>query len=392
MTKTIRVGVIGMGWMGTVHSRSYLNIADRFRQADISASLVACADEVETRARDAQSRFGFTRSTTNWREVVADPEIDMVVITTSNNTHLEMVQAAAAAGKHIFCEKPVGRSPQETAAVQKAAQDNSVLTAVGYNYRWAPVVQYARQLIQEGVLGEITHYRGRFLTDYGSNPNGVLSWRFERDMSGWGTLGDLMSHVIDMGHMLAGPISRVVSQQQQFISERPLSTPGEGTHFSVGGQGPKGPVTNEDYVGAMGQFSNGAPATFEVCRVVKGQDCEMAFEVNGTKGALKWNYERMNELQLRLPEDEDRREGFTLLRAGPQHPLFADFYPGLGMSMGYEDLKLIEAYQFAQSIVAGKQGEVGFDAALAVAEVLAAMSRSWESDQWETVTALEVKS
>ena len=388
MKHTIGVGIVGMGWMGTVHSRGYRSIADRFDNGQAAASLIVCADEVPARAQDAQQRFGFQRSVTDWREVVADPEVDVVVIATSNNTHLQICQTAAAAGKHIFCEKPVGRNPHETAAIYQAACDASILTAVGYNYRWAPVLRYAHQLIRAGKLGEITHYRSRFLVDYGSDPNGVLSWRFQQDLAGLGTLGDLMSHVIDMAHMLVGPIARVISQQKQIISQRPVPIPGEGTHFSVGGEGPLGNVTNEDYVGGLVQFTHGAPGTFEVCRVVKGHDCEFSLEVNGTKGALKWNYERLNELQLRLPENQHEQEGFTLLRAGPHHPQFADFYPGMGNSMGYDDLKLIEAYQFTRSIADGRQGKPGFSEALAVAQVQDAMFRSWSSEHWEEVKAI----
>src|SRR5262249_49803741 len=210
MAQTIGVGVIGMGWMGQVHSRSYRMIADRFRDAGIQARLIICADDVPARAREAQQRFGFEQSATDWKQVISDPQVQVVNITAPNYLHVEMAEAAAAAGKHVFCEKPVGRSPQETAAIERAARRAGVLTWVGYNYRWAPVVQYARQLIRDGKLGDLTHYRGRFLVDYGSNPDGVLSWRFQRDLAGSGTLGDLMSHVLDMAHMLAGRIERVV--------------------------------------------------------------------------------------------------------------------------------------------------------------------------------------
>ena len=385
MSEPIGVGVIGMGWMGTIHSRAYRGLFDRFQDNDISARLVVCADEVEARAKQAQVRFDFLHRTTDWRQVVSDPEVELVVVATSNNTHLEMVRAAAAAGQHIFCEKPVGRSPQETASIHQAASEAGVLSAVGYNYRWVPVVGYARQLIREGRLGEITHFRGRFLVDYGSNPQGVLSWRFQKEISGSGTLGDIMSHLVDMAHMLVGRIGRVVSHQKTFIADRPLTTAGEGTHFSVGSDGPRGEVTNEDYVGALVQFGNGAPGTLEVCRVVKGHDCEFAFEIDGTKGAVKWNYERMNEIELRLPEAGEEYDGFTVVRAGPRHPQFVDFYPGPANSMGYEDLKMIEAYQFAKSIRAGQQHEPSFSDALAVAKVQEAMMRSWESESWEPV-------
>lgn len=389
MVQSIGVGVIGMGWMGQVHSRSYRMIADRFHNDGIRARLVICADDVEARAREAQERFGFERCTTDWKEVVADPQVRVVNITTPNDLHLELVQACAAAGKHIFCEKPAGRSPQETAAIEKAARGAGVLTWVGYNYRWAPLVQYALQLIRTGKLGSITHYRGRFLVDYGSNPDGVLSWRFQREKAGFGTLGDLMSHVLDMAHMLAGPIERVVGNHKTFIRSRPLPTPGEGTHFSVNPAAPRGEVTNEDYVGVLAQFANGAQGSFEVCRVVKGPACEMAFELNGTRGALKWNFERMNELQLFLPDGTPEREGPLLIPAGPQHPFYTAFYPGPANSMSYEDLKLIETYQFLKSVAEGRQGQPGFAEALAVAEVQDAVARSWESQRWEPVRKIQ---
>jgi predicted dehydrogenase len=385
MPQTVGVGVIGMGWMGIVHSRSYRQIADRFPDSGIEVRLVICADEVEDRARDARQQLGFERYTTDWTQVISDPDVQVVNITAPNHMHLEIARAVAAAGKHVFCEKPVGRSPRETAEIEQVTRLAGVLTGVGYNYRWAPLVQYAKQLIADGRLGELTHYRGRFLVDYGSNPDGVLSWRFQRQLAGSGTLGDLMSHVVDMAHMLAGPIRRVVANSKTFISTRPLATPGEGTHFSVNSTGPRGDVTNEDYVGALADFENGAQGTLEVCRVVKGPRCEMAFELNGTKGAMKWNFERMNELELFLPDGSLEHDGPVLVQSGPQHPFFAEFYPGPGISMSYEDLKLIEAFQFAKSIVDGRQGEPGFAETLAVAEVQDATLRSWDSGSWKTV-------
>src|SRR5262245_18557147 len=163
MVQTIGVGVIGMGWMGLVHSRSYRMIADRFHSHGLRARLVICADDVEARAREAQDRLGFEQSATDWKQVVSHPEVQVVSVTSPNHLHLEMVRAAAAAGKHVFCEKPVGRSHPETAAIARAAREAGVLSWVGYNYRWAPLVRYARQLIRDGKLGTLTHYRGRFL-------------------------------------------------------------------------------------------------------------------------------------------------------------------------------------------------------------------------------------
>jgi len=309
MAHAIGVGVVGMGWMGMVHSRAYLQVADRFYDTGIRAKLIVCADDVESRAKEAQERFGFERITTHWQDVIADPDVQVVNIATPNYLHREVAAAAVAAGKHVFCEKPVGKSPQETAQIERLARQAGVLTWVGYNYRWVPLVEYARQLIREGKLGRLTHFRGRFFAGYASNPQGVLSWRFQQEFSGLGVLGDLMSHVVDMGLMLAGPIQRVVGNRETFFGRRPLTTPGAGTHFSVATGGPLGDVTNEDYAAALVRFANGVQGSVEVCRVIQGHKCQFTFEIEGTGGALSWDFERMNEMQLFSPDENKSHDG-----------------------------------------------------------------------------------
>ena len=388
MTRTIGIGVIGMGWMGEVHSRSYRAIPDRFPDSGFQPRLVICADPVEERAHSAQRRFGFEHYTADWRAVIENPEVEVVNVAAPNGMHLEINRAAAQAGKHIFCEKPVGREPQETIQSANAAREAGVMTFVGYNYRWAPVVQYARQLLDEGKLGRITHYHGRFLNGYAGDPRGYLSWRFQRE-HGLGTLSDLMSHVIDMALMLAGPITRVTSDNETFIRQRPIPQPGRGTHYDVGSSNdPMGDVTNEDYVSALVHFANGARGMLEACRVINGAKCDMAFEIHGTKGAMKWTMERMNELQLQWRNVENPAEdGYTTLLSGPAHPYHHHFNPGWGLNLGYDDLKVIEAYNFLKSVVSGEPGQPSFTEALAVANVQQAILRSWESERWEKVEA-----
>lgn len=389
MTHSIGIGVIGMGWMGMVHSRAYRQVADRFYDSGIRPRLVICADDVAARAQAAQEIQGFAHYTTDWHEVLAHPDVQVVNIASPNFLHLEMVRAAAAAGKHIFCEKPVGRSPEETAEIEALARRAGVMSFVGFNYRWAPMVQHTRQLIQEGKLGRLTHYRGRFFTMYGSNPLGLLTWRFQQELAGYGVLGDIMSHVIDMAHMLVGPIRRIFSHRHTFIPERPLPIPGQGTHFSLGHEGdPTGPVTNEDYVSALVEFANGVQGSFETCRAIYGPKCEMAFEINGVDGAAKWNFERVNELELYLPGTDGEHDGYTRLLGGPRYPLHSNFNPGDGIGLGYEDLKVIEAYQFLQSVVDGKQRAPSFADALALACVQRAMVNSWASGSWEAIPDL----
>jgi predicted dehydrogenase len=388
MAQIIGIGVIGMGWMGTVHSRAYLQAADRFHDSGIRPRLVTCADDVEERAKQARERFGFERSTTRWQDVISHPDVQVVNVATPNHLHLEVVRAAAAAGKHIFCEKPVGKDSQETAEIERLAREAGVLTFVGYNYRWAPLVQYARQLIGEGRLGRLTHFRSRFFAGYASNPQGVLSWRFQRELSGMGVLGDLMSHAIDMGQMLAGSIKRVVGNRETFFRRRPLAMPGVGTHFSVGGGGPLGDVTNEDYASALVQFANGVQGNIEVCRVIQGHKCQFAFEVEGTEGALSWDFERMNEMKVFSPDGNGSHDGYTRIVSGPAHPDHGRFNPGAGVSLGYEDLKTIEAHHFLKSIAERRQGDPGFTEALRVAEVLAAIERTWETKSWQEVARI----
>lgn len=383
MASTVGIGIIGMGWMGAVHGRAYRQIRQRFPDSGLVPELVICADDVATRCEEARDKLGFTRITTDWHEVMADPDVSVVNITAPNRLHLDMVRAAAKAGKHVFCEKPVGRNPEETVEIARTAAEAGILTWVGYNYRWAPLVQHTRRLVADGKLGDITHYRGRFFAGYANHPDGVLSWRFRREDAGSGAMGDLMSHVTDMAHMLAGPVRRVIGQQALFVEDRPVAPAGEGTHFSVGTGGRREPVTNEDYAGALVEFENGARGTFEVCRVIQGTHCQMAFEIHGTQGAARWDFERMNE--LRLYTVDGPQNGFVTLQSGPAYPGHAHFNPGPALGLGYDDLKALETYHFLRSIAEGRQGEPGFNEARAVADVLAAVERSWASDRWETI-------
>ena len=392
MAETIGIGVIGMGWMGQVHSRAYRLIPDRFADMEIQPRLVICSDNVESRARESRQRFGFEQSTTDWHEVISNPSVDVVNIAAPNGLHLEMVRESAKAGKHIMCEKPVGKNPTETAGCEKAARDAGVRTFVGYNYRWPPLVQYTRELIETGRLGRLSYFHGRFFTCYAADPLGVLSWRFQSE-HGLGVLGDLMSHTIDMAHLMAGPIEKTVSDRTTYITQRPVASAGEGTHFSVAADpgAPGGEVTNEDFASALVQFENGTRGNLEVSRVFPGPKCEMAFELIGTEGAVRWNFERLNEIEIQYCSAKDEEDGYATVFGGPAHPYHSHFNPGPAISIGYEDLKVIEAAEFLKSIKEGKQSAPGFEDALAVANVQSAMIRSWETGGWEDVTSTRLE-
>ena len=386
----IGVGVIGFGWMGQAHSRAYRDIPVYYGDSGIRPRLAAVADNVPARLDLARDNFGFGWGTLDWPELIDRDDVDVVDITAPNALHQEIAEAAAAAGKHIFCEKPVGISPEATAAIERAGRHAGIISGCGYNYRWAPLVQYTHQLIGDGRLGELTHYRGRFFSMYGRDRLGLLSWRFIQEEAGYGVLSDIMSHAIDMAQYMCGPIRRVVATKETFVKERPLPVPGTGTHYDRGKPGdPTGAVTNEDYVGALVEFENGVRGTLEADRSIFGPQSSMAFELNGSKGAASWDHETLNQLQLYLPEEQPT-DGFIEVLGGGSFPNQGAIVPGGGNSIGYEDMKLIEALEFLRSVEAGRQHQPGFVDALANQSVAAAMARSFASERWEDVTSLRL--
>lgn len=388
MTKTIRIGVIGFGWMGQAHSRGCRRAPSYFLDRDYEPQLVVASDTVEQRRDDAVRSFGFQRAVADWQEVIGAADVDVVFITAPNMLHVEMVQAAAAAGKNVFCEKPVGGTPPQTVAAERAARHAGVNTGVGYNYRFAPLVRYAKQLIDDGTLGEITNYYGRFFSMYGSDPLGLLSWRFLVDQAGHGVSTDILSHSVDLGHYLVGAISKVIGTGETFIRQRPLPS-GGGTHYDRGKPGdPTGEVTNEDYIGMMCVFANGARGTFEACRSMVGPESQNSFEVYGTKGSVAWNFEKMNELRVYIAA-EHKHTGFTTVFGGDRFVPHGNFVPGSANGIGFEDLICMEDHEFLQSVANGRPHVPGFAEAVNYVSVQDAVLRSWESGTWEDVRNLK---
>jgi predicted dehydrogenase len=383
----IGIGVIGFGWMGQAHSRGCRRAASYFPDRSYDVDLVVVSDTIEERRVDAVQSFGFQSAVNDWREVIANDAVDVVFVTAPNMLHLEMVEAAAASGKQVFCEKPVGGTPAQTVAAERAARKAGVISGVGYNYRWAPLVQYARRMIVDGVIGEITNYRGQFLSMYGSDPMGLLSWRFLVDQAGHGVSTDILSHSVDLAHYLVGPIARVVASGETFIRERPLPTSG-GTHYDRGKPGdPTGTVTNEDYIAMMCVFENGARGNFEACRSMVGPESRNAFEVYGTKGSLAWNFERMNELQVYVAADH-KHTGFTTVFGGDRFSPHGNFVPGSANPIGFEDLVCIEDHEFLESVAAKRTHIPGFSEALQYVSVQKAVLDSWANGRWEDVVSL----
>ena len=386
--RRLGVGVVGFGWLGRAHSRSLARIPTLFAQRSFDPVLVACSDVAPAAVGDAVQSFGFRRASADWRAVVESPDVEVVYVAAPNMLHVEVVEAAAAAGKAVFCEKPVGGRPQDVARAAAAVRATGVFSGVGYNYRWAPLVQYARELIASGELGEITNYRGRFFSMYGADPLGINSWRFRLEEGGYGVTSDLLSHAVDLAHMLIGPITRVTGTIATYIPERPDPVAST-SHYGRGApEDPRSPVTNEDYAAMLCEFSGGARGTFEASRTIVGPESQMAFDVYGTRGALGWNLEALNELRL-YRATSDRGSGYTTVLGGDRFPHHGAFVPGSGNAIGFEDLVTIEDYEFCRAIVEGEPFSPGFEQALAWAQVQAALLRSAQSGAWEAVAPIE---
>lgn len=378
------VGLISVGWMGKLHSRAYDRVNYHYPELTLRPRLVIAADVLAEQRDFAVDRLGYEQATEDWREVVAHPDVRAISITAPNYLHREIASAVAAAGKHFWIEKPVGRTIDDAVAVTVAAEAAGVRTAVGFNYRHAPAVAHARDLIASGRIGRITHVRGRFLNDYAAEPRGALSWRFQRDRAGLGVLGDLMTHAVDLLQYLLGPVTDVSALTSIVIPERPLPGAGPSTHFAVVEGGETAPVENEDYAAGLLRFADGFVGTAEASRITVGPRCQIGVEIYGTEGSVTWDFERMNELQVCLGRGGDDH-GYRTVLTGPGHGDYSHFQPGPAIAMGYDDLKVTEAALFLRSIETGTQVAPGVSDALSAAHVVNAMARSAETGSWQPV-------
>jgi predicted dehydrogenase len=378
--ESLGVAVAGFGWMGRVHTQAYARVLHHFPQLPLAPRLVAVADEVPGRAEEAASQFGFATASRDWRELATDPTVQAVSIAAPNFLHMEIGVAMAKAGKHIWIEKPVGLSTADAKAVAQAVNTAGVQSTVGFNYRNAPAVRAARELILSGELGAITHARFRFFSDYAAHPEGALSWRYERERGGSGVLGDLASHGVDLAGYLLGDIDSLVADTATFVTERARPTGATSGHSRASG-GEMGPVENEDYVSSLLRFASGARGTLEASRVAVGEQNNYGFEIHGTKGAVFWDYRRLGELAVSTGTKYQDQPVSTVV-VGPSDGDYAAFQPGSANSMGYDDLKVIEAYNFLRSIADAKPYGATVDDAVRSAIALDAMVESAASGTW----------
>ncbi len=375
----LRVGVLGMGFMGGTHTFAWKNGKSVFNWP-IEVELTALFDMSEDSRTLNGQRFGFKRTTDDWRSVCEADDIDVVSICTPNFAHREMAEVALAHGKHVWCEKPMATSLEDAAHMVNAAAKAGTKTMLGYNYLKSPALLAIKDLIEAGTIGEIVHFNGVYQEDFMCDSGAPHSWRLTKKGGGKGALGDMGSHQVSMAMWLCGGLKEVVARLQTVHKHRPDAATGEMLK-----------VETDDQYSAIGTFENGAMFTMHTSWLGQGHKMNLGFEVTGTKGAIKFDQERMGEFWLYEMGDrggtfsDTATNGYKQVLIGPNHPPFGNFCPAPGHHIGFNEMKIIEAGAFVKAILEGGKAFPDFEDGLWFETALQAIQDSSESRAWVTL-------
>ena len=372
--KEIGIGLIGTGFMGKAHAIAYRNALAVFPDIPVPR-LVALADVNAEAARKAAHQYGFESSTGNWKDLIDNPAVQVISITTPNSMHREMALAAIAAGKHVHCEKPLSPTLTDSLEMVEAAERAGVCTHVGFNYIKNPLLKLARQMVEAGELGEITGFRGIHAEDYMHDPQGPWTWRIDPS-GGPGVIADLGSHIIGMARFLLGPIAEVSADVRTVVTSRPVSR----------GAKERKNVLVDDVARILVNFGRGCGGTIEANWIATGRKMQLGFEISGDKGSLVFTQERLNELLFYRAGGDARTNGYVKIESGPQHPPYGEFCIAGGHQLGFNDLKTIEMGEFLRAIGQGKKSTPDFREAYEIQKVVDAAIASSKSRGWVSIT------
>jgi predicted dehydrogenase len=384
MTKTLNIAMIGGGFMGKAHALAYAAMPMFFWPAPAIPHRKVVVDVTADLAETARQRYGFDEAADDWRSVIARQDIDAIDIVTPNDSHAEIAVAAAQAGKHIICEKPLARTGDEAKTMLDAVEKAGVIHMVAFNYRRTPAVALAKKYIEEGRIGNILSFRGTYLQDWSADPNGPLSWRFQKKVAGSGAVGDIGTHVIDLARYLVGEITAVNSIVKTYVASRPLQSGGfdQLAASDKSGKGPRGPVDVDDEMLTLVKFSGGATGSIEATRNAYGRNNFITFEIHGDKGSIAFNYERLDELEVMFADDPGDARGFRTVYTGPAHPYGGALWPIPALGTGYGETKIIECFDFITAIVNGEQPSPNFRDGWITELVADAILKSGETQVW----------
>ena len=380
--RTVNVALIGYKFMGRAHSNGFRQAAAFFDVPYRPVLKVLCGRD-RAAVQQVADRFGWEEVATDWQEVVNRRDIDIVDIATPGDSHRDIAVAAAKAGKHVICEKPLANTLAEAKEMWAAVKQAGVINLCNFNYRRVPAVRLAKRLISEGVLGTIRHYRGTYLQDWIVDPNFPLVWRLVKESAGSGALGDIGAHSIDLARYLVGEVTELTALTQTFIKERPLPTATTGLTATAGRE--MGKVTVDDAALILARFEGEAIGTFEATRFALGRLNYNRFEINGSRGSVAFNFERMNELDFFSGDDPKDRQGWRVIQATEGvHDFVSAWWPP-GHGLGYEHTFTHAVVDFLRGMAEGKSPDPDFREGAQVNAVLDATLRSAESGQWVKV-------
>ena len=387
--RTLNIGMIGGGFMGKAHSLAYAAMPMFFWPAPAIPVRKVVADVTEDLAKEAANRFGFEKHTGDWRRILEDDDIDAVDIATPNDSHEEIAVAAAKAGKHILCEKPLARNAEESGRMLEAVRDAGVCHMVAFNYRRTPAVTTAARMIADGDIGEVLSFRGTYLQDWSADPDAPLSWRFKKSVAGSGAAGDIGTHVIDMARFLVGEITAVNALAMTYVPTRPQQAGGLdklGAAQKGGAGAPRGEVDVDDEILTLVRFANGATGSIEATRNAHGRNNYLTFEVHGTTGSILFDYERRDQLQVCYADDPAGRKGFRTIYTGPSHAYGEALWPIPAIGIGYGETKIIECHDFVRAIVDGTQPSPNFEDGYRIAVITDGILASAQKQGWQDVS------
>ena len=378
--KKVNVAILGTSFMGRAHSNGW-NQVKKFFSPEVEPVLkVACGRDPE-RTKEFADNWGWEETADNWEEVIQRDDIDIVDISLPQHLHHKAAIAAAKAGKHIFCEKPMALELSKAEEMMDAIQNYDKVHYINHNYRRLPAVQLAKKMIEAGQIGRIFHWRGAYQQDWVVDPNFPLTWHLQKELSGSGAMGDLNSHSVDLAHFLVGDIKSVSALTTTFIKERPLPGKGAATFSKGAVSEEKGEVTVDDASMMLVEFENGAVGSFEATRFATGRRNHNTFEIYGSKGSLVFDLERMNEIQFYNNEDPEGQQGFrTILATDPSHAYMKHWWP-TAHNIGYEHSFVHAMTDFLDAIGTDGKIEPDFNDGIKVMRVLDASLRSAESGQ-----------
>lgn len=385
--KQLRIGMIGYKFMGKAHSNAYRSLPMFFPKALKPEMSVICGRNAEA-LEEAATQLGWSDCVTDWKDLIACEDVDLIDINAPSNAHKEIALAAAKAGKHIFCEKPLALTLADSREMLQAAEDAGVTHMVGFNYRFSPAVRLAKKLVESGRLGKIYHFRAWFLQDWIIDPEFPLVWRLQKEIAGSGSHGDLGAHLIDLAHFLVGDVKEVIGMSETFIKERPLAAEMTGLSAKGDKDAPKGKVTVDDATLFLARFDNGALGSFEATRFAAGHRSTNSFEINGSLGSVKFDFERMNELEVYLTSDAEDVQGFRrVLATDPAHEYAEAWWPP-GHTIGFEHTFIHEMLELSNAIEEGRQPVPNFHDGVKCQAVLEAVERSIEQRRWVEISEM----